>query len=146
MGLEAGEPFGVVARSSVIDTSFESEDTFDKVHDLVETPLEGSHDVLVHDWSPGLGFDDNVFPNLLDHFHISPICSLPPLSPEYYIDVPIDNPKICDSNVYLGHASKTLNLLGGNVDSFLSLGYFCGYDASLDLYCIFLVDKPRKIM
>ena len=39
-----------------------------------------------------------------------------------------------------------LNALGGNVDIFMSLGNFSGYDASLDPYCIHLVDKPRKIM
>jgi len=48
-GLGVGKPFRVVVRSSVVDASFESEDAFDKVHDLVETPLEGSRDVLVHD-------------------------------------------------------------------------------------------------
>jgi len=37
-------------------------------------------------------------------------------------------------------------VLGGNVDDYLSLGYFSGYNASLDPYCIFLVDKPRKIV
>ena len=69
-----------------------------------------------------------------------------PISPEYSLDAPIDNPKICDSNVDLGHAGEMFNMLGGNVDNFLSLGYFCGYDASLDPYYIFLVDNPRKIM
>ena len=38
------------------------------------------------------------------------------------------------------------NMLGGNVDNFLSLGYFYGHDASLDPYCIYLVDEPIKIM
>ena len=37
-------------------------------------------------------------------------------------------------------------MLGGNVDNFPSLRYFCRYDASLEPYCIFLVDKPRKIV
>jgi len=41
---------------------------------------------------------------------------------------------------------KTLNMLGGNVDNFLFIRYFCGYDTSLDPYCIFLVDKLGKIM
>ena len=39
-----------------------------------------------------------------------------------------------------------LNTLGGNVENFGSLGYFSGYDAALDPYCINLVDKPRKIL
>ena len=28
----------------------------------------------------------------------------------------------------------------------MSLGYFRGYDASFDPYCIYLVDKPRNIL
>jgi len=38
------------------------------------------------------------------------------------------------------------NMLGGNVENLESLGHLCGYDATLDLYCIYLVDKPGKIM
>jgi len=34
----------------------------------------------------------------------------------------------------------------GNIDNFLSLGYFNGYDASLGPFCISLVDKPKEIM
>ena len=37
-------------------------------------------------------------------------------------------------------------MLGGNVETFESLGYFSGYDAALDPYCINLVGKPRKIL
>ena len=37
-------------------------------------------------------------------------------------------------------------MLDGNVVNFLVLGYFSGYDASLNLYCIYLVDKPKKII
>jgi len=69
-----------------------------------------------------------------------------PLFPEYYIDAPIDNPKICNSNVDLGHAVKMFNMLGVNVDNFLPLGYFCEYDASFDPYGMYLVDAPRKII
>ena len=50
-----GEPFRIVARFSVIDTSFKSKDTFDKLHDLAKTHLEESHDVFVHKESPSLG-------------------------------------------------------------------------------------------
>jgi len=39
-----------------------------------------------------------------------------------------------------------LNMLSGNVETFESLGYFSGYDAALDPYCINLVEKPRKIL
>jgi len=37
-------------------------------------------------------------------------------------------------------------VLGGNVETFESLGIFSGYDAALDPYCIYVVDKPRKIL
>ena len=97
----------------------------------------------MHEESSSLCFN-YAFPNPLDHTHVSPTCSQPSISPEYSLEAPIRNPKICDSNVDLGHAVKMFNMLGGNIDNFLSLGYFCGYDASLDAYCIFLVDKPRK--
>jgi len=36
-----GEPFGFDARFDVSDACFKSEDIFDKVHDLVNTPLGG---------------------------------------------------------------------------------------------------------
>ena len=93
--------------------------------DLVETPLEGSRDVLVHEESPIVGFHNIVLPNPLNHSHVSPTCSQPPISPEYSLDVPIDNPKICDPNIDLGYEDKMFNMLGENVDNFLSLGYLC---------------------
>ena len=93
-----------------------------------------------------LDFNNIVSHNPLDHTHVSRTWSQRFISPRCSLDVPINNPKSRDSEVGLGHAGKMFNMLGGNVDNFLSLGYFCGYDASLDLYCIFLVDKPRKIM
>jgi len=37
-------------------------------------------------------------------------------------------------------------MLGGNVENFRYLGYFSGYDAALDPYYIYLVDKHRKIL
>ena len=46
----------------------------------------------------------------------------------------------------VGNEDHMLNLLGGNVENLESLGYFRGYDAALDPYCIDLVDLPRKIM
>ena len=54
--------------------------------------------------------------------------------------------KICDSHVELGYEDNMFNMLGGNVDNCLSLGYLSGYDASLNPYCIYLEDKPKKIM
>ena len=60
--------------------------------------------------------------------------------------MPIDNFEICDSNVDMSNKDNVLNMLGWNVDTFMSLGYFSGYDASLDPYCIYLVDKSRKIL
>jgi len=38
------------------------------------------------------------------------------------------------------------NMLSGNIANFPSLGYFSGYDASLDQYYMYLVDMLRKIM
>ena len=38
------------------------------------------------------------------------------------------------------------HMRGGNVENFGSLGYFSGYDATLGPYCIYLLDKPRKIL
>jgi len=70
----------------------------------------------------------------------------PSLSPEYYINVLIDNPMICDANVDLGYKDCMFNMLDGNVNNFISLGYFSGYNASLDPHYMCLVDKPRKIM
>ena len=100
--------------------------------------MEGSRDVFMHEESPSLGFHDIALPNSLDHSHVSPKYSQPSISLQYSLDAPIGNPKICESKVDLGHAGKTFTMLSGNVDNFLSLGYFCGYDASLDLYCTFL--------
>ena len=45
--------------------------------------------------------------------------------------MPIDNFEICDSNVNLGNENNVLNVLGGNVKTFESLGIFSGYDAAL---------------
>jgi len=56
----------------------------------------------------------------------------------------MDNFEIYDFNVGLGNEDKVLNTLGGNVETFESLGNFSGYDAALDPYCINLVNKPRK--
>ena len=62
----------------------------------------------------------------LDHFHILPICSLPSPSPKYFIDTPIENPIIFYTHFDLGYEDKMFNVLGGNVDNFLSLGYLVG--------------------
>ena len=115
------------------------------MHDLDETPLEGSHDVFMHEKSSSLAFDNIALPNPL-HTHVSHTCSQPSISPEYSLDAPIDNHKICYSNVDLGFVDNMFNMHGGNVGNSLFLEYFYGYDAFLDPYYIFLVDKPRKIM
>ena len=60
--------------------------------------------------------------------------------------MPIDNFEICDSNVDVGYADNIFHMLGGNVETFESLGNFSGYNAALDSYYIKLVDKPRKIL
>jgi len=141
-----GEHFGFDARFDVSNVCFESEDIFYKVHDLVSTPLEECRDECAHEESPNLGFNNVISPNPFDHLHVFPTCSQPPISLEYSLHAPINNPKICDSKVDLEHAGKMFAMLGENVDNFISLGYFFGHGASLDPYCIFLVDKPRKII
>jgi len=60
--------------------------------------------------------------------------------------VPIDKFKLCDFNVDLGYDDHVFHLIRGNVKNFVSLGYLNGYDATLDPYCLYLVDKPRKIL
>jgi len=46
----------------------------------------------------------------------------------------------------LGYEDNKFDVLGGNVDNFLSVGYFSGYDTFLDPYCTYLVDKHKKIL
>ena len=77
--------------------------------------------MFVHKAFPSLGCDI-IFPNPLDHSYVSPMWSLPSPSTEYCIDVPIDNPIICDANVDLGNGNNMFNMLGGSVDDYVSLG------------------------
>ena len=79
MGLKAGEPFRGVSRFSVIDVCLESVDSLDVVHNLVETPLGGLYIVFGCVDFPSLG--DIVLPNLLDHSHVTYICSRPSVPP-----------------------------------------------------------------
>jgi len=140
-----GEPFGLVARFGMNNACYGLETPFEEARNLVDTPLEGCRDMFVHEGSPRLGCDD-VIRNFLEHSRVSPMYSQPSFSPELDFDVPIDNFEICDSNVDMGSKDNALNTLDGNVETFESLGYFSGYDATLDPYCINLVDKPRKIL
>ena len=140
-----GEPFRLIAKFDVGDSYCASKDTLDVVHNLVNTPVGGCHCEYLHEESSSLCFS-YAFPNPLSHSHVSPTCSQPPISHEYCIDALIHDPKIWDCNVDLGHTVKMFSMLVGNVDNFLSLGYFCGYDASFDPYCMYLVDNPGKIM
>ena len=93
MGLEVGKPFEKIAGFSVTDACVKPEDILGELHDLDKTPLEGSRDVFMHEKSTSLGCNNDL-PNPLDHFHVSPICSLPSTSPESYINTPIENPMI----------------------------------------------------
>jgi len=115
------------------------------VHDLHKTHFEVLCDVFVHDKSPSLGFDNIALSNPIDHFHVSPICSLPSPSPEYDIVKPIGNPIICNANNDMGHEDNMFCILGGNVDDYVSLGYLRGYDPSIDPYCVSLRGLPKKI-
>ena len=48
-------------------------------------------------------------------------------------------------HIGVGYEDDIFNVLGVNVDTFESLGHFSGYYACLDLYCMYLTDKPRKV-
>ena len=87
-----------------------------------------------------------VIPNSLERSHLSPIHSQPLFSPKCSVDVHNGISKLCDFNVDLCYDDHMFHMLGGNAHHFESLGYLSGYDAALDSYCLYLVDKPRKIM
>ena len=130
-GLEVGESVG-------LGVSFDMDNAFCgyRGHNLVDTPLEGCHDIFAHEGFPSL-FCDDAIPISLERFHVSPMLSQPSSSsPELAFDVPIDNSEICESNVDVGNEDNMFNVLGGNVYSLESLGYFRGYDAALDPYCL----------
>jgi len=144
-GLEVGEPFGVIAGLKVIDVCFDSKDTVDEVYDLVKIPLEGFCDLFMHENFPSLGFNI-ILPNPLNHSYVFPMCSQSSSSPRYYIYMPIDNPMIFDANVVLGCEGNMFDMLGGNVDEYVFLGYLRVYDPSIDPYYVFLGDLPRKVI
>jgi len=50
------------------------------------------------------------------------------------------------ANIDLGYEDNVFDVLGGYVDNFLSLGYLRGYDPSIDPYCVYVGDLPRKVM
>jgi len=77
-----------------MDASYcESRDTFNRVYNLVETPLEGHCDMYAHEESSSLGCN-NVFTNTLDQSHVSTMCSQPLSSLEHSFDVPINSSMI----------------------------------------------------
>jgi len=92
------------------------------MHNLVETPLEGSCDVFIHEQSPSLGSDDSVLPNPLDHLHPFPLFSVPSPSRKNYINAPMGNLMICDAIMDLGYEDNMVNVFDGNVDDYMSLG------------------------
>ena len=72
-GARVCEPFGFVARFSVVDVCFESEDTLDVLHNLVNTPLEGCCYEYFDEESSSLCFSYA--------FHVSATCSQPLFPP-----------------------------------------------------------------
>jgi len=141
-----GESFGLDASFGMNNYLCGFEDTIDREHNLVDTPLEGCREVFLHEGSPSLAYE-NVIPSSLEHSHVSTLCSPPSLSSsELDLDAPNDISTICDFNADIGHDNNMFNMLGGNAENFESLGYLCGHNAALDPYCINLVDMPRKIM
>ena len=53
---------------------------------------------------------------------------------------------IYDAAMDLGYKANMFNMLGGNVDDYVSLGYFSGYNPFIDPYCVCLEDLPMKVM
>ena len=62
-GIEVGEPFEF-ARFDEVNACEEFDDTFHMTYNLVDTSLEGCHDMFMHEGSPSLGCND-VIPNPL---------------------------------------------------------------------------------
>ena len=52
------------------------EETLEREHNLVYTPLEGCRDLFLHEGSSSLSFE-NVLPNPLEHAHVSTFSSQP---------------------------------------------------------------------
>jgi len=145
-GLEGGESFGYAANLGLDNALCGLEETLGRDPNLVYTPLEGCQDLFVHEGSSSLIYE-NVIPNSHEPYHVSTFSSPPSSSsPELAFDVPNNISEINDSNVDLGHEKHMVIPLGGNNETFESMGYFRGYDAARDPYCIDLVDLPRKIM
>ena len=112
--------------------------------DLAEIPLEGSCDLFQHEESPSLGCPNDLL-NPFDYSHASTLCSLPSPSLEYYIDMPIGNPIIYRAATDLGYENM-FSMLDWNIDNYVFLGYFRGYDPSSDPYCVCLKGFPKKVM
>ena len=53
---------------------------------------------------------------------------------------------ICDVDMDLGYENNMFRMLGGNVDDYVFLGYFRGFDPSIDSYCVCLENFPKKVM
>ena len=83
MGLEVGEHFRLDVSFGINNDLFGFDDTFDREHNLVDTPLEGCWDLFVHVGSSNLSYE-NVLPNPLEHAHVS-IVSSPPSSSSPYV-------------------------------------------------------------
>ena len=94
-----------IAQFDVSDSYCALEDTLDAARNLDNNPVEGCHYEYVHEEPSSLGFN-YAFPSPVDYSHISPMCSQPSISLEYSLDASIDNPKICDCKVDLGHVGK----------------------------------------
>ena len=85
----------------------------------------GDHQALLMIMFSQTPLSHTMFLLLVHHLHSHP---------QLAFDVPNNISEINDSTVDLGHESHMLNLLGGNNETFESLGYFRGYDAALDPY------------
>ena len=48
--------------------------------------------------------------------HMIPLCSTPSPSSKYYLEVPIDNPMVCDIIMNIGSKDNVFDINGANVD------------------------------
>ena len=65
-GLEGGESFGYAANFGMTDALWGVEETLDREHNPVYTPLEGCQDLFVHEGSSSLIYE-NVIPVSYTH-------------------------------------------------------------------------------
>ena len=104
--LEVGESFRLDAGFDMNNDLCGFEETLDREHNLVDTPLEGCREVFVHERSPSLAYE-NVIPSSLEHSPVSTLCFTTfNIIPRVRLNVPNDISTICDFNVDMGYMTQ----------------------------------------